>query len=495
MSLAAACVWTLIRTLVLCAIAWPICLRLEAWIRNVEDRWRPLSLTMLLAPALFPELVVGYAFRNTALTSPVLAEWLCAGLLFIRLVPIGVVTLLASPLSLADSSAIHCRGLALNSSSRSIGNLVQLGLCYWHGPIRRVLPALGLMSIVAFQEFELAALLQAASWTDWFIAAERFGLSRSEMLRQSLWPVLIQAPLVVGVIAWTVRPHDAEVESSESTILRRGTRAIVGLYLMLAIIAGCAFPVAYLGTNLATGLQMVFRQPVQLIGILREIAITAAVSSCACLTAWSISPAFFRSLQSHRTGARVRHIVLMIGLAGSLLLSLAVCALFQQPWLRIVYDTPLPWLLALIVWLIPRAVLVRLWLDTVIRSEAIHLAELLSGPMTNQARPPTEAGHQIQPDILTTARGTVRQSALLFRLRDQPRLLALALLFYWAYLDLSTAYLLAPSGMPSGLVRLYNFMHFGRSSALSAEAALFFGTPVLVMLSGLMIRRLIKRRQ
>ena len=55
----------------------------------------------------------------------------------------------------------------------------------------------------------------------------------------------------------------------------------------------------------------------------------------------------------------------------------------------------------------------------------------------------------------------------------------MGLLCYWAYLDLSTAYMLAPSEMSSGLVRLYNFMHFGRSAALSAEAFVFFGTPVL----------------
>ena len=63
--------------------------------------------------------------------------------------------------------------------------------------------------------------------------------------------------------------------------------------------------------------------------------------------------------------------------------------------------------------------------------------------------------------------------------------MGMGLLCYWAYLDLSTSYLLAPSGMPSGLVRLYNFMHFGRSSALSAEAFLFFGIPLL--LGGLLV--------
>ena len=30
--------------------------------------------------------------------------------------------------------------------------------CHWHGPLRRMLPALGLMFLITFQEFEAAAL-------------------------------------------------------------------------------------------------------------------------------------------------------------------------------------------------------------------------------------------------------------------------------------------------------------------------------------------------
>ncbi|OYW27562.1 MAG: hypothetical protein B7Z47_06575 [Chthoniobacter sp. 12-60-6] len=63
---------------------------------------------------------------------------------------------------------------------------------------------------------------------------------------------------------------------------------------------------------------------------------------------------------------------------------------------------------------------------------------------------------------------------------EQPRFLAVAALVYWGYLDLTIAYLLAPAGMPSGVVRLYNFMHFGRTAALSAEAAMLLVGPFLI---------------
>ena len=65
----------------------------------------------------------------------------------------------------------------------------------------------------------------------------------------------------------------------------------------------------------------------------------------------------FRGSKSIRIGLQA---VLVPGLAGSLLLSLATARLFQLSWLRPLYDTPIPWVLAVTVWLLPRAVLVRL---------------------------------------------------------------------------------------------------------------------------------------
>jgi hypothetical protein len=148
------------------------------------------------------------------------------------------------------------------------------------------------------------------------------------------------------------------------------------------------------------------------------------------------------------------------GLLGSLILSLVLLALFQRDALSFLYDTPLPWLVGLTLFLAPRAVLLQLWTNGTARS-AVHLAELLHGsPEPTQRR----AGRQ-----------------LLWELRDQPRFCAVAALTYWGYLELTLAYLLAPTGLTSGVVRLYNFMHFGRTAALSAEAAVLLLTPLLGM--------------
>jgi hypothetical protein len=481
MSLASACWWTLARTILVCMVAWPFCLLVERWIRRISDRGQSSAFALLLAPFLFPELIVGYSYRSLALSSPHLAEGLCLGLLLFRIVPVGVITLNASPPALESFSAIHCRWLLWQANPWSLRDVWQFVLCLWHGPIRRAFPALGLMSLVAFQEFELAALLQTASWTDWFIAAQRLGLDRREMLMQSAWPVLMQVPLIVGVIYWTSREHDSSSEQHDEQASSSVFDWMAMSYLLLAVICGCFIPIGFLSSNLISGIKLLFSQRSQLTGLTHEMIIATAVSFFAAVTAWSLS----RSLTSNKKSSPLQSIprvFLLPGLAGSLLLSLATGSLFQQSWLRPLYDTPVPWVLVLIVWLLPRAVLVQIWIRSTSQTEALHLAELLAGHAipNSGVEEANESSHAVPAG---------RASALRFRLRDEPRLLAVALLCYWAYLDLSSAYLLAPSGMPAGLVRLYNFMHFGRTSALSAEASLFFGFPIIAAWFVLLIQR------
>ena len=542
MSLASACLWTLARTLVICLIAWPICAAVERWLRSLSDVRRSVALIGLLAPFCFPELLVGYALRDIALDHPrwferlvryLFSEWyegatnrasvvrtiwaeaLCGGLLFVRVVPVGAVALLMAPPPECDAAAIHCRRMLLAGVSRDL-EWLELVRCYWHGPVSRTLPALGLMAVVAFQEFELAALLMVASWTDWFVAAERVGLARGEMLRQTAWPLLMQLPVLLGLIVWMRR--DAERRRGDSRdeadvptgrILSRVVLRLAPAYVALALIAGCVVPLSLIGWRIVDGLSLLARQRTQQLGLAREMAIATTVALCAGLTAWAICRcASSNGIRRPLIGpARLRRGVarwgltfalLLPGLLGSLLLSLGAVTLFQVSWLRPLYDTPLPWVLALTLWLLPRAAVLQLWLDAMRPSEAVHLVEMLGGgrPVhlrvdSSQKTPhpnplPAEPGRGDKSEVKSHAMSDLHPSAfiphpsaLLWRLRDQPQFLAMSLLCYWAYCDLPTAYLLAPTGMASGLVRLYNFMHFGRSAALSVEACLFFAAPLV----------------
>ena len=493
MSLASACLWTLARTLVICLIAWPVCAAVERWLRGLSDSQRSVALIGVLTPFCFPELLVGYAFRDLAMAHPRWAEALCGGLLFVRVIPVGVVALLMAPMGDLDAAAMHCRWLLVGRRRCSPREWLELARCYWHGPVIRALPALGLMAVVSFQEFELAALLMTTSWTDWFVAAERVGLERGEMLRQTAWPLLMQLPVLFGIVGWlglvgwTPRP-------SEASILRGMWRVVPWFalaYVTLALVVGCVAPMGLIGWRTIDGLSLLLRQRSQQLGLAREMTVSITVALCAGMTAWAIchrlcttSPTRKRELSVEgsrsprlRVGL-VRGVALLLpGLLGSLLLSLGMVALFQVSWLRPLYDTPLPWVLALTLWLLPRVAVLQLWLDASRPSEAIHLAEMLKG--TRDEGRGAKDKSEGQTPLLHPSPLIPRPSSLLWRLRDQPQFLATSLLCYWAYCDLPTAYLLAPTGMASGLVRLYNFMHFGRSAALSAEACLFFGAPLV----------------
>lgn len=450
MSLAVTCWWTMVRTVVLCLLAWPLCHIVERFLRNLTDARQSWGLACLLAPACFPELLVGYSYRDLALAHPDWAEILCSALLFARIVPVGTIALLAAPRSDPDAAGIYCQKLLVDGLPPWSVQRIELLRCYWYGPVRRAVPALLLMSLVAFQEFEMAALLQTISWTDWFMSAQRLGLERTEMMWQVSWPLLWQLPLLIGVLHWLQSSRGDRAASTsdlvdESSASRRRWYW-VGLFAIAALLTvGCLIPLMLIGWRTLDGFGLLLRQRNQQAGLLREMVISSAVALSAGLFAWGIS-------------SRLRGITaigMALGLLGSLLLSLASVSLFQNTWLRPLYDTPLPWVLTLTVWLLPRAAILRLWLRARANSEALHVARLM-------------------------VRGDERRR-LLWRLDDQPRFLAASLLCYWAYCDLPTAHLLAPTGLASGLVRLYNFMHFGRSAALSAEACVFFGTPVLLV--------------
>lgn len=458
MSLTSALAWSAWRGLVLTLLAWPICSLLERAFHGLPSRRQPLALLLLLTPYCYPELVLGYAFRDFALAHPDWAEFLCAVLLLVRLIPIGTVALIIAPASPVSAEALYCRQLLCHSQA-SHGHRFELLRCYLAGPVRRAVPALALVFLVAFQEFELAALLQTSSWTDWFIAAERLGLDRPSLVRLAFGPVLAQAPLLILVGIWLSRAEPASPEQGATPFARRSGLIMPGLVLTILLIAGCLLPTILIGGRIVDGWSLLFQQRTRQRGLAWEIVGAALVALCASLVAWSVTGRFAR-----------RGLVLLIpGMLGSLLISLAGVALFQWGPLHRAYDTPVPWVCALTVWLLPRAALLRVWLQRGRRSESLHAAELLGDKDPGQRD---------------------RRNRLLWQLNDRSQVLAVGLLAAWAYCDLPTAYLLAPTGMASGLVRLYNFMHFGRSAALSAEASLFFGVP----LAGLLILVLLRRR-
>ena len=152
-------------------------------------------------------------------------------------------------------------------------------------------------------------------------------------------------------------------------------------------------------------------------------------------------------------------LAIVLGLLGPLVVSLVLLSLFQMPMVYRVYDSPLPWLCGLGCFLAPRAWLVVSMIVVARRREPNFLARLLTRSSLAAQR----------------AEG----QRLLWRNQWVPHLWGMALLCNWAYLDGTIAAMLAPAAWVSSPVRLYNLMHYGQSSVLSAMVVVTFMMPVV----------------
>jgi hypothetical protein len=155
------------------------------------------------------------------------------------------------------------------------------------------------------------------------------------------------------------------------------------------------------------------------------------------------------------------------GLLGPLVLSLAILGLFQLPGFRVLSDSLVPLILALVLFVLPRAVILFAVAGITRRTQSAHCAWMLvASPEAAQRR--TGAG-------------------LVDDLQFKAAFWSAVLVWYWCYWELTPASLLAPPSAMSFCVRLYNFMHYGQSNALSTMllAAVAVPTVTVVVLSRL----------
>lgn len=451
MSFSAACDWTLARSLLVVLLAWPVCQWLE---RGVSGSSRSTGLLAILAtPFLVPELLIGYLLAPWAAGFPWRSELACAAVLFLRSVPVGVIALWGTPASPISPQALHLRKM----SCRTWRDRRQLLQCYLYGPIRRTLPSLGLMFLITFQEFEAAALLGSVSWTDRLFTEHATGLSLAASIRFLARPFAIQM-VVLLIILWSLKGLSwsgvPEFPTADERNPTRFGESFSWGYAGGALVMGVIGPLALLSQRLADGWRWLMSQADAWEKLGTEICTAGLVGMVAGLAAWNVA----RGLLSKRCPGWVPAICSLPGLCGGLTVSLAFLWLSTRLMLHGLSSTPIVWVLALAIWLLPRAVLLQLWFARQTDPASMHLIELLrNSPNESQCR----AARRWR-----------------WRWQIEPQIAACGLLCYWAYLDLTAAALLAPPGMASIMVRLYNFMHFGHSAAMSMEATLAMLLPL-----------------
>ncbi len=463
MSLTEECGWTLLRALVVgtlaLALAYPLC----ALIANSRRGRRRAAWLLLLVPYLTPVVLVGYAYSNFSLSLvhyPFRKELFYGVLLVVKLCPVAVVVLYFAPSGLSRE-AIHCRRL-LSGRKRKAGSLWE-GLTFFaHGPQRMALVAFAVVFLFAFAEFEMASLLNTTAWTVSLFDAQAGGLPLSHSLRLASLPIACEAVLLLLVMAVLFGgSRAARLNPDRPNPPRPLTRALSWLYLVLALTLATVVPMGIVLKGGALALVVVKDNPALAHDIGTSIIFAGVAAVVAYLAAGWFSD---RAGEAPRARGRLLSAFLLSipGLLGALLLSLFVLSVFQFRALRPGYDTPLPLVVTLVLLLFPFAVLLRVLLHAFGPGARLHAARLM----------------------VRSPEARIRRSgrALVWDMRTRARFLVAVLLFCWGYFEVVASDLLAPSAMTPIFKRLYNQMHYGQITGLSAMVMVTFLVPILLLL-------------
>ena len=516
MSLMNACGWSALRAALIVLTAAPVCVLLSRMLGDKETRFfkktgflnagrlhNKFTWTLLLIPFLTPDLLVGYAYGNFSpfplVRHPWMSELLYGVLLWMKLVPVGAVVMFLTPPAPLTAEAIHCRRLSLAARPKGLSAYAVMLGDFVRGPARRMFPALGLVFLLAFQEFELGALLgitagrvgSPVSWTRTLFEGQQGVIDRLAPLKWTVWPMLFDLAVLIPLV-WLIsrsRHLTAATESMRKPV-GRIARLSAWCYFATAITLVTVIPLTYVMRESTGGYAALLASREQLSGLSREILVGCAFAGVAAVVAYFLAPVplvpqsgrllfqyphegcDWRVASATRWALATRQshpfcwlryfavLLLIPGLAGSLIVGLSMLYLFQTDWLNPLYDTPAPLGIALVLFLAPRALLLQLLFRAVRPLEAGWLAKLLSR---------SAADHQRQ----TAGR-------LLWSIQRSRHYWATALLALWAYWDLTSAAILHPSSMVPASVRLYNLMHYGHNAVLSSMTLLAVAIPLLL---------------
>lgn len=471
MTLAADCGWALLRSAGVAAAAVLVAALVRARVASAPRRLERVLWAVHVAPLLTPVVLVGYGWSRLSLSlvrHPGWNEALYGALVWLKLAPVATLALYFAPTPLAPE-ALHCHRLLRRLSVRRAAS--KLG--FWlRGPGRAAAVGFAVVFLLAFGEFEMASLLGVGTWTVSLFDAQVGGLSLAASLRLAL-PALGCAGgllLVVLAVLFSTRAP-ARPTSGRRVRLPRAAAGLVWAYLALALGAVTVAPVLVVLRGTVGGLGVM----AQTLSLGWDIAAGLGFALVAALLGYLAAGAFIRSVRRGGSWrwALLRAFVLCVpGLLGGLLLALAVLAAFQLPGLRSAYDTPLPLAVALGLLLFPYALLLRALLAVSRPAVASHAAALL-GVSSSQA----------------VAR---RSRRMLWELRRRGQFWVGFVLLWWGYFELTASSLLAPSQMTPVLVRLYNFMHYGQTAALSAMVCVACAVPFVVLLVAVLARRAVR---
>jgi hypothetical protein len=457
-------IWTFVRSLVLIAVALPLCGLLVRWIRPSSGYLRSMQWLLLSVPFLMPELLTGYAYGQMTrllITDLWFREFWFDLILLFRVVPVGTLLWYCAPPSPLSREAIHVRRLAFRPDESAINRCRILLWYQLQGPAKAALLAGCGLFLAVFQEFELASLLATTSWTVWLFDAQAQGLPPWDSLRYLLIPSLLTWTACGSLpLAFFGSDRNSAESTSRPRPLPGWIQGVLWTYLLTGSVLVALYPLSLIGMEAGQGVVALVHNTVHFRGLIEGILIAGGLALISAMLADVVAESLVSEFPV-RGWRRIAMFGVSGGLAGPLAIGLVVLSLFQLPVLSHHRDSIFPTLCGLIIWMLPRAVL----LQGIRRSLRSPIAEHTAMLLAAAGDPSRQAGAR-RLQWLLNARG-------LFAAR--------ALLFHWTYWELTLPSLLNPTGLVSAPVRLYIDAHFARNALLTAKAGIMLVAPLVLL--------------
>jgi hypothetical protein len=490
--------WSALRALFTATLAMlPLLLLQHVWQGLSQGRWKLLAALAAGLPFFIPELLTGFNYRVQATVwaaklapnlNAVFTEALYGGIQLLRAVAAGALILLILPRDPATGSGVGTWKLLkpLMNSREWLSGLLRLRL---QGDLAGLIAAWCVMSLVVFQEFETAALMQIdrhpLAWSVWMFDAHAARQPLTDSLQMAIGPLLIECLLLspAAIVIW-LRQESAGRELVSAAGEHRPARtlkfAVAALWALLGFTVLVAIPMLRMSREAVDGVRMLLVTPRLLTQSLEQILTSTLISFGAAVAAISFCGLLLGLIDRNRNrpspaALATLVIALLPGLAGPLIIGLTLLAAFQLPILLPLYDTWLPLLLGLTLSVLPKALALQLLLRLTRTNEAIFLADLLRVSHCSAVR---RAGARI-----------------LWRLTDVRWICALLLLTQWCFWDVTTTSILRPLTPEPVVTRLYNEMHFARTEALLGLTVLAGLSPLVLGLAGMLAMLVVRTKK
>lgn len=490
MSYEVAVLWSIVRSLVVALVCVILAHFLVRWreVRRlsgeVESRFGSNALpdyaTILLCiPFFMPGLVIGYAYRNAALSLVQTPQWneaLYALIVACQLLPVAVLVLEWLPPAPLSMTSRFCLRLASRSNSHPLRGQSRLSIKrIMVGEFPRRMTAGALVALLGFQEVEVATLMQAKGWPEWIFTKQVGGVELIDVAGYLVSPALYGLSLIAPVVMyWRMRQgwESSNPWSSIARETRRDDRTRWSCISWVALVIAWWLTVVWPLTSLVRGTWQGAGVISWRSAIWREIGdglvLALTVSSALGGIMWWASRSNHRSFCDQRDASQIARnmawtvvVGLLIGpgLLGSLVLSLAIFEICQRIGVSPAYS-PWPLVVGMVLFLLPRAMALSAVWRNADSNSGVYVAQLMSC----RSGTPGQWGQSI-----------------MWTLRDSGRFWTLAVLFWWSYLELTMPSLLRPAGMAPAPMRLYNFLHYGHIPGLAAMLMLVLAVPVVMV--------------